>query len=263
MEKSERRKFLISIFSVLGSTALGVWLFKRNILTWIVRKERDYGPEITLSPKSDEDICILSSPISEGPYYIKSPLRSDLRDSRNGKVLNLKFKIVEYPICKPIENAIVEIWSCDAHGNYGGYPEGIGHNIWETAKLLEFGKKDHIEPTTDQLFLRGYQKTDLNVHVDFTTIVPGWYDPRTPHIHFKIILNDQEHLTSELYFEKDFCDNLFTSVSPYSQYGKSPYNFKNDGSLADVTEGKGLLLKCTEDSNRATIATAKIGIKLS
>ena len=111
------------------------------------------------------------------------------------------------------------------------------------------------------MFLRGFQETDIEGHAEFTTIVPGWYDPRIPHIHFKIILENKEHLTSELYFEEEFCDQLFSSTSPYNQYGKSPYNFKNDGSLAGVIEGTGLKLRPVEKLNQTAAATAIIGIK--
>jgi protocatechuate 3,4-dioxygenase beta subunit len=263
MTKSTRRKFIIRTLSALGLIGLSAWLGKRKILTWIVRQDNGHEPKMTLTPNIDDEICVLSSPISEGPYYIKSPLKSDIRENRKGKTLNLKFQIVDYPGCNPIENAVVEIWQCDADGNYSGYIEGIGHNIWESAKQMEFGKKEHIEPSNESAYLRGYQKTDLNGNAEFTTIIPGWYDPRVPHIHYKVILNDKEHLTSELYFEEDFCNELFTSVEPYNQYGESPYDFRNDKSLAKVKEGTGLILNPKNKSNNTVLATAKIGIKLT
>lgn len=263
MAKSSRRKFVTRALSALGLIGISAWLGKRKILTWIVRKDNMGEPKMTLAPNVDEKICVLSSPISEGPYYLKSPFRTDIREGRKGKTLELKFQIVDYPSCDPIENAVVEIWQCDAHGNYSGYIEGIGHNIWESAKQLEFGKKQHIEPSNDTSYLRGYQKTDLNGNVEFTTIIPGWYDPRVPHIHYKVILNDKEHLTSELYFDQEFCNELFTSEEPYTQYGKSPYDFRNDKSLANVKEGTGLMLNPEDKSDNSVMASARIGIELT
>ena len=263
MEKTTRRKFIIGTLSTLGLIGLGGWLGKREILTWIVRKDNDSEPMMTLTPNIDDEICVLSSPISEGPYYLKSPLRTDIRESRQGKTFYLKFQIVDYPSCNPIENAVVEIWQCDADGNYSGYIEGIGHNMWESAKQMEFGKKQHIEPSNESTYLRGYQKTDSNGIVDFTTIILGWYDPRVPHIHYKVILNDKVHLTSELYFEENFCNELFTAVEPYNQYGASPYDFRNDKSLANVKEGTGLILNPEKKPDNTVLATAKIGIKLT
>jgi len=263
MTNSSRRKFAIRALSALGLMGLSAWLGKRRILTWIVRKDNQNEPKITLAPNIDDDICVLSSPISEGPYYIESPFKSDIRENKKGKTLSLKFQIVDYPTCNPIENAVVEIWQCDANGNYSGYVEGIGHNIWESAKQMDFGRKAHIEPSNDASYLRGYQRTDKNGNVDFTTIVPGWYDPRVPHIHYKVILEDKVHLTSELYFEDEFCNELFTTVEPYSQYGESPYDFKNDKSLANVKEGTGLILNPEKRSDNIVHATAKIGVSLS
>lgn len=42
--------------------------------------------------------------------------------------------------------------------------------------------------------------------------------------------------------QKDFCNELFTNVEPYSQYGNSTYDFSNDKSLANVKEGTRLIL---------------------
>ena len=263
MAKTTRKKFIIGSLSALGLLGISAWFGKRKILTWIVRQDNASEAKMTLSPSINDEICVLSSPISEGPYYIKSPFRRDIRESRKGKHLRLKFKVVDYPSCEPIENAIVEIWHCDAEGNYSGYIEDIGHNIWETAKQLEFGKKQHIDASNDSTYLRGYQKTDSDGNAEFTTIIPGWYDPRVPHIHFKVIVKDKEYLTSELYFDEDFTNEIFRTLAPYNKYGESPYNFRNDKSLAEVKEGKGLLLKAEKMSDNTVQVRAKIGIKLS
>jgi protocatechuate 3,4-dioxygenase beta subunit len=62
----------------------------------------------------------------------------------------------------------VDIWQCDAEGVYS----------------------DAVDPkyfdTTGKRFLRGYQRTDRHGVATFTTIYPGWYPTRTPHIHYKI-----------------------------------------------------------------------------
>ncbi|MCR9065684.1 MAG: hypothetical protein NXI00_17065 [Cytophagales bacterium] len=83
-----------------------------------------------------------------------------------------------------------------------------------------------------------------------------------PHIHYKVILNDNVHLTSELYFPEDFCNELFSSIEPYSQYGNSPYDFSNDKSLENMKEGTGLILSPENQPDNSVFATAKIGIEL-
>ena len=62
-----------------------------------------------------------------------------------------------------LENAIVDVWHADAGGDYSG----VGSLQGET-------------------FLRGIQTTDANGDAAFTTIFPGWYRGRAPHIHFKV-----------------------------------------------------------------------------
>ena len=58
--------------------------------------------------------------------------------------------------------------------------------------------------TTEENFLRGYQVTENNGIVHFTTIYPGWCDGRTIHIHDKVrTFNGSEKTlewTAQLYF---------------------------------------------------------------
>ena len=42
------------------------------------------------------------------------------------------------------------------------------------------------QDTSGKKFLRGYQITDNNGTVRFTTIYPGWYQGRDIHIHDKV-----------------------------------------------------------------------------
>ncbi len=82
--------------------------------------------------------------------------------------------------------AIVDIWHCDAAGVYSDATDPGFNTV---------GKK----------FLRGYQVTDANGGVQFTTIYPGWYRGRTVHIHFKVRAKAKSgqsyEFTSQLYFD--------------------------------------------------------------
>lgn len=262
MKKTTRRKFVVGLLSSLGIIGIGAWLSKNSILQWVMRKDNDRLIDLTAAPTEIDDICILTTKVTEGPFYIKSPMRSDIRESKKGKNLDLKLQFLSYPNCIPIEGAIVEIWHCDAHGTYGGYPE-VGHKPWEFAKLVEFGKKAHIEPTDENVFLRGAQITDKDGLVNFKTILPGWYDPRMPHIHFKTIINSKEEIASELLFEEDFFNKVYTTTEPYIKHGRSPYGHTNDKVIADFPDGKGLLLSPKENGNGTAFVSAKIGIKIS
>ena len=261
MGTTTRRKFFARLGLTLVSLIGIAWIGKRKLLTWLVRRENKRFPEMSDAPKLEEEFCVLTSPVPEGPYYIKTPLRSDIRENKQGKNLQLKLQVISHPSCTPIENAAVEIWHCDAEGNYSGYPDGIGHNIWEFAKLTKFGSKQRVETSNEQQYLRGHQKSDTTGVVVFNTIVPGWYDPRVPHIHVKIMIENKAHFTTQLYFDESFCNEVYTSEALYNQYGKSPYNFKNDKSMARLEEAKGLILNPTKLVDGSTLATVRIGVK--
>lgn len=261
MKKITRKKFIIGSFSTLGILGISAWLGKIKLLTWFARTENDFIPNSSFAPTSEEQ-CVLTSSTGEGPFYILSPYRTDIREDRNGKELNISLKVVKFPECTPVENAVVEIWHCDADGSYGGYPEDIGHNIWKFATAIDFGKTRHLEPTNTNTYLRGAQRTDAEGIVRFTTIVPGWYDPRVPHIHFKIHPTDKQEFIGEFWFETNFIDRLFTNEEPYSKYGKSPYTIKNDKNIAEMESAEGLILKCDYHAHLAAQVSATIGIKL-
>src|SRR6266852_7312953 len=72
--------------------------------------------------------------------------------------------------CSPVTNASVEVWQCDATGNYSEYSQP-GYD------------------GTGQTFLRGVQTTDSQGKVTFRTIYPGWYMGRATHIHLEVFVN--------------------------------------------------------------------------
>lgn len=91
-------------------------------------------------------------------------------------------------------------------------------------------------PTEKSTFLRGLQRTDKDGWVSFNTIFPAWYLQRIPHIHFKILIGEEEQLTSQLYFDKEIQDRIFTTIDPYKKQGICPTTVQND--LAITTSGK-------------------------
>ncbi|MES2830054.1 MAG: intradiol ring-cleavage dioxygenase [Bacteroidota bacterium] len=115
--------------------------------------------------------CTIAPTETEGPFPTKVPssyTRSDITDGRTGYKLTAKLTINSN--CSPLAGAIVDIWHCDAEGNYSEYG-GTG-----------------MQSTNYQSvhFLRGRQVTDANGIVNFTTIFPGWYSGRATHIHVHV-----------------------------------------------------------------------------
>lgn len=261
MKRNTRRYFILGALGTAALAGVVAWFQKNPILRWIALRHRNKNLKLTAAPLEGEDVCILTSKQDEGPFFITAPRRRDIREDRTGKALNLMFQVVRMPDCKPIEGAVVEIWHCDAEGSYSGYPEEIAHDLWKTLVLTARSGNVRVKPANGKRFLRGAQVTDANGHVEFETIFPGWYEPRSPHIHFKIIADERDYLTSVFYFEPDFCDRLYLQQAPYNKHGKSPFNPDNDAGISDHQEALGLLLKPVWSDHAPLKASARIGIQ--
>jgi len=160
------------------------------------------------SASAGEDCYVLTSETTEGPYYIDADkIRKDITEDREGIPLTLRLKVIDAETCKPVANAAVDIWHCDALGLYSGYeslssggggggtpptdaPTGTPTDIPTGAPTGSpppgGGGGGHEEPTDDKRYLRGTWKTDRQGLVEFKTIFPGWYRGRCVHIHTKV-----------------------------------------------------------------------------
>ncbi|MBG0853791.1 intradiol ring-cleavage dioxygenase [Streptomyces spinoverrucosus] len=149
----------------------------------------------------------LTSETTEGPYYIDADkIRQDITEDREGIPLTLRIKVIDSETCKPLRNAAVDIWHCDALGIYSGYeslstggggtpptdaPSGTptGTPTGEPPSGAPSGGTGggvHEEPTDDERYLRGTWRTDKQGFVTFKTVFPGWYRGRCVHIHTKV-----------------------------------------------------------------------------
>src|SRR5262245_33950864 len=116
--------------------------------------------------------CTVTPAETEGPYFVDERLqRSDLTaDPSDGSVqaggpLRLKLNVLRTDgDCAPAAGVQVDVWHANASGAYSD---------------------EAANGTVGRKFLRGYQVTDTNGAVAFTTIYPGWYPGRTIHIHVK------------------------------------------------------------------------------
>jgi len=157
--------------------------------------------------------CVTKPALTEGPYFVDELLnRADIRSDPTTGVLKagvpLKLTINVYrtgaSACTPITGAYVDLWHCDALGVYSDVSAGAGN-----------------PDTRGQKFLRGYQITDNNGSVTFTTIYPGYYTGRTTHLHYKVRLFEGTNRTYEFTSQLCFNDSLTDQV-----YAAPPYNTK-------------------------------------
>jgi protocatechuate 3,4-dioxygenase beta subunit len=161
--------------------------------------------------------------------------RSDVREDREGVALRLALTLVEADTCAPIRDAVVKIWHAYAVGVYSGFPNPPGG----------------ID-ATGETFLRGFQMTDADGRVEFTTIYPGWYTGRTVHIHVRIHLDSTTVLISQLYFPESITD-VVHSQSPYSSHGPRDTNNATDSIARNGIDDLLLDIVAENDDYVATI----------
>ena len=258
---NSRRKFLLGGLGLFGAGAVGVWLGKNQILRTLLFQINNEGKAISTAPAFDGE-CVLTADSAEGPYFVRSAVRSDIREGKQGKELRLKLKVSNAADCTPVSNATVEIWQCDAEGIYSGYPEDLARDVWGTARFVNFSG-DHVEPVNDKRFLRGAQITDSDGVCEFTTILPGWYEGRCPHIHMKIFSGEKDVFSTQLFINEDLTRRVYTTIEPYAKYGDSPFNMRNDLVISEMKEHTGILLNPVWNDSGPLIASAKIGLRSS
>ncbi len=98
---------------------------------------------------------------------VRQDIRSsfgDLSGTAEGIPLNLALQVVDASSGAPLAGAAMYAWHCTADGGYSLYSSGV----------------------TDQNFLRGVQVADGDGNLSFTTVYPGAYEGRWPHIHFEV-----------------------------------------------------------------------------
>lgn len=150
------------------------------------------------------ETCVLTPESGEGPFYFDPSLvRADISDGRPGAPLTVGVQVVRAGDCATLENARFDLWQADALGLYSGYARQDGVGGVSAA------------PVADQQYLRGTQFTNADGQVRFRTIYPSWYGGRTPHLHFKVFLGGSEVVASQIFFDDEVNDAVFSSFEPY------------------------------------------------
>ena len=142
--------------------------------------------------------------MTEGPFYPRTfpkDVDADLTrvDGRSasaqGVPLELTGRVLDRS-GKPRAGAKVEIWQCDARGQY--------HHVGE--------------PVGDPNFQGfGAVQTDASGRYRFKTIKPVAYPGRTPHIHFTVVEDGKRLLTSQIFVEGEpgnARDGIFRFLGP-------------------------------------------------
>lgn len=184
------------------------------------------------SASSTAACMTLMSSVTEGPYYLDGALvRKNITEGKSGVPLTLRLTVVDATDgCTPVKGAAVEIWHCDAWGYYSGYTTA---NPGGSAPA----ESEDGSTANDKTYLRGYQLANANGVVKFETIFPGWYTPRTCHIHVRVHTGGAKadgtyeggtvNYTGQLFFDDTIAEQIF-ALEPYSKHSGSYTKLASD-----------------------------------
>ena len=182
-------------------------------------------------------------------------VRSDIRSSigsgsakADGVPLTIEMTIVDADTGEPYlpppghPGAAVYLWHCDRVGRYSMYSSGVsGEN-----------------------YLRGVQAADAQGVLRFTSVFPGAYDGRWPHIHFHVFDSQSQatngrnaSVTSQMALPESTCEQVYGA----SGYESSARNLDQSSLNSDMVfrDGVDLQLATVTGSNSAGY-TAKLTV---
>jgi len=186
-----------------------------------------FGPRAlaALGEDAQAATCVLTPEATEGPYWIDKTLtRRNITEGKPGMPLQIVFTVVNAKTCRPIKGADVEIWHCDADGDYSGFDSGAGPSG---------GAGGQSGPATRTRYLRGHQRANASGKAEFLTVFPGWYQGRTPHIHMKVNVGGNVVHTGQVFFSERITAAVYRT-SPYRSRGQADTPHARDGIYAQA-----------------------------
>lgn len=179
-----------------------------------------FGSAKALNAAAKSTSCVLIPSETEGPFPLDlsantTYFRQDVREDRTGVTHHVKMKIIGTTNCDPLQNVRVNIWHCDKEGIYSGY------------------SNTQNPGDANATYLRGYQMTDANGEVEFTTIFPGWYNGRICHIHFQVYISSIYKAVSQMTFPIADKNALYSANSGLYTKGSDPMTLAGDNIFSD------------------------------
>ncbi|MEV1065898.1 intradiol ring-cleavage dioxygenase [Streptomyces sp. NPDC050263] len=231
LDKSmKRRRVLIGGTAVAAAGGLAVAGFASA-----ADSTADTAATTEAAATASSGVCTLNAEVTEGPYSLDGALvREDIREDKDGFEVQYTFTVVDQANdCAPLADALVEIWHCDALGEYSGFVGGNGHTEEDNGT-----------------FLRGGQTTDANGRCSITSIWPGHYVSRAVHVHMRVhtevTLTDDSYTggdvihTGQLFFDADINEEI-QATSPYSANTTKETALADDSIYDDGGASSGLL----------------------
>jgi protocatechuate 3,4-dioxygenase beta subunit len=197
---------------------------------------------------TNSSACVVSPEETIGPYpditgMLNNPAfnRRDVTEGRAGTPLTLNLKVVNVKAgCAAVANAAIEIWQCDAAGNYSEYSQPGFNGVGQT-------------------FLRGVQTTDSAGAVSFSTIYPGWYNGRATHIHVDVYINAQRVKVTQIAFPENISAQVYAQ-GVYASKGQNTTTNTRDNVFSDGVNDE--LATVSGSAASGLTATLTIGVSV-
>ena len=179
-------------------------------------------------------------------------VRSDIRASLGGAggvaqgvPLTVALRLADSRAgCAGLAGHAVYLWHCDRERRYSMYSSGV----------------------TAESYLRGVQITDAHGGVVFTTIFPGCYPGRMPHLHFEVYRNaaapslSNRIKTSQIALPPAVCGEVYRGAAGYgaSVAPLAAISFATDGVFSDGVAGELATLTGSVAAGYAAVLTVGI-----
>lgn len=197
-----------------------------------------------------------SSGVTSNVLPLNGVVRSDMRSSfvgsstatAAGVQVTLTITVVNVnSSCAPLVGYAIYLWHCTRDGQYSLYD------------------------LPNESYLRGVQVTDSNGQVTFTTIFPGCYAGRFPHMHFEVFSSLANAtsgrfavLTSQFAIPSAACTTVYDTASGYtaSRSNFASVSIASDGVFGNNTTTQMAIMTPTfaGDITSGYTATTTIGI---
>lgn len=184
-------------------------------------------PEETAGPYPGDGSNSNGSGVSNA-LALAGIVRSDIRSSvagvsgtAEGVPLSLSIRLLNINgSCASLAGYAIYLWHCTRDGLYSLYSSGI----------------------TQQNYLRGVQETNSEGIATFTTIFPGCYAGRMPHMHFEIYRSlasassyTSKLRTSQIALPTEVCNTVYAGATGYSESARNfgQISFSSDNVFSD------------------------------
>ena len=191
---------------------------------------------------------------SNGPDALTESgvVRSDITKSfgdasgvADGVPTTLEMKLLDVAAGgRPLAGAAVYVWHCTMDGQYSLYEGSVAR----------------------ENFLRGVQQAAGDGRVSFTTIYPGAYSGRWPHIHFEVYESldaatsaGSKLKTSQIALPKDACERVY-AASGYEQSAGNLSQLSIDADMVFADGYRSQLAKASGSVDDGMRLTLNIGV---